>query len=97
VFRERLSEDPADDSVGSVRVRKRAQKRKCHKQARNELKRSVKNCIVVKDMSNVKPVRCQKCGKPLGYITVVAKGLTSLSQLVQNAKIIAICMEWAHG
>ncbi|MGD0495033.1 MAG: hypothetical protein ABSB28_03215 [Candidatus Bathyarchaeia archaeon] len=47
-------------------------------------------------MSDAKPVGCQKCGKPLGYVTVVAKGLTSLSQSLQNVKIIAICMECAH-
>jgi hypothetical protein len=43
-------------------------------------------------MSDTKPVRCQKCGKPLGYITVFAKGLV-LSQPIQNAKIVAICIE----
>jgi hypothetical protein len=43
-------------------------------------------------MSGAKPVRCQKCGKPLGYITVFAKGLI-LSQPVQNVKIVAVCME----
>lgn len=57
------------------------------------VKRSVKNCIVVKDMSDAKPVRCQRCGKPLGYVTVLAKGLTPLSQSLQNVKIVAICME----
>jgi len=43
-------------------------------------------------MSDTKPVRCQKCGKPLGYITVFAKGLV-LSHPIQNAKIVAICMQ----
>jgi len=38
-------------------------------------------------MSDIKPVRCRKCGKPLGYITVFTKGLV-LSQPIQNAKIV---------
>jgi hypothetical protein len=60
------------------------------------VKRILENPIVVKEMSHAKPVRCQKCGKPLGYVTVVTKGITSLSQTLQNLKIIAICMECAH-
>lgn len=44
-------------------------------------------------MSDARPVRCQKCGKPLGYVTVVVKGLTPLSQPLQNLKIIAICIQ----
>jgi hypothetical protein len=38
-------------------------------------------------------VRCQKCGKPLGYVTVLARGLTSLMQPLQNVKIVAICID----
>ena len=45
------------------------------------------------EMSNAKPVRCQKCGKPIGYVTVLARGLTRFQQPIQNAKIVAICME----
>ncbi|MHC3128883.1 MAG: hypothetical protein IBV52_02255 [Candidatus Bathyarchaeota archaeon] len=44
-------------------------------------------------MSEAKPVRCQKCGKPLGYVTVLAKGLLGLQQPLQNVKLVAICME----
>jgi hypothetical protein len=40
-----------------------------------------------------KPVRCQKCGKPIGYITVLNKDLIGMQQPVQNVKIVAICME----
>jgi hypothetical protein len=43
-------------------------------------------------MSDTKPVKCRKCGKPLGYVTVFAKGLV-FSQPIQNVKIVAICME----
>ena len=44
-------------------------------------------------MSESKPVRCQKCGKPVGYVTVLAKGLLGLQQSLQNVKVVAICME----
>jgi hypothetical protein len=43
------------------------------------------------------PVRCQKCGKPIGYITVLARGLISFQQPIQNVKIIAICMDCAQN
>ncbi len=44
-------------------------------------------------MSDAKPLRCQKCGKPVGYVTVLVKGLLSLQQPLENVKIVAICME----
>ena len=47
-------------------------------------------------MSESKPVRCQKCGKPVGYVTVLAKGLLGLQQSLQNVKVVAICMECAQ-
>ncbi len=43
-------------------------------------------------MNDSQPVRCQKCGKPIGYITLLAKGLMGLQQPIHNCKIIAICM-----
>jgi hypothetical protein len=46
------------------------------------------------EMSNAKTLRCQKYGKPLGYVTVLAKGLTSLPQLLPDVKLIAICIEF---
>jgi len=39
-------------------------------------------------MTDSKPVRCQKCGKPVGYVTVLAKGLTLFQQPLQNIKIV---------
>jgi hypothetical protein len=48
------------------------------------------------ELSGSEPVRCQKCGKPIGYVTVLAKGLTSFQQPIQNVKIVAICMECAQ-
>jgi hypothetical protein len=44
-------------------------------------------------MTDAQPVRCQKCGKPVGFITVLAKGLTRFQQPIQNFKIVAISME----
>jgi len=44
-------------------------------------------------MNDAKPVRCQKCGKPLGYVTVVAKGVTSLPLSFRDVKLVAICMD----
>ena len=44
-------------------------------------------------MGESKPVRCQKCGKPVGYVTVLAKGLMGLQQPLQNVKVVAVCME----
>ena len=44
-------------------------------------------------LSGAEPVRCQKCRKPIGYVTVLAKGMMGLQQPIHNVKIIAICME----
>jgi hypothetical protein len=41
------------------------------------------------------PVRCQKCGKPVGYVTVLQKGLLGLQQPVENVKVVAVCMDCA--
>jgi hypothetical protein len=52
----------------------------------------IENISSGEGMSEAKPVRCQKCGKPLGYVTVFAKGLV-MHQPIHNVKIVAICME----
>ena len=49
-----------------------------------------------KAVSDAQPVRCQKCGNPVGYITVLAKGLMGMQQPVPNVKVVAICMECAQ-
>jgi hypothetical protein len=46
-------------------------------------------------MSESKPVKCQKCGKSVGYITVLAKGLLGFQQPMRNVKIVTVCMECA--
>jgi hypothetical protein len=45
------------------------------------------------EMSAPRLVRCQKCGKPLGYVTVLAEGLAFSPLPVQDVKLVAICME----
>ncbi len=42
------------------------------------------------------PVRCQKCGKPVGYITVLSRGLLGMPQRVENVKVVAVRMD-CHG
>ncbi len=44
-------------------------------------------------MTEARLVKCQKCGKPLGSVAVLAKGLAQFQQQVQNIKIVAICIE----
>jgi len=59
----------------------------------NQLKKSDVELFYGEKMSDARPVRCQKCGKPLGYVTVLAKGLTPFQQPIQEVKIVAICIE----
>jgi len=47
-------------------------------------------------MSVSEPVRCQKCGKPVGYITVLSKGLLGIQQPIRNVKIVAVCLDCAQ-
>jgi hypothetical protein len=34
-----------------------------------------------------------KIGKPIGYVSVLAKGLMGMQQRLENVKIVAICMD----
>ncbi len=47
-------------------------------------------------MTRSKPVKCQKCGNPVGYITVLGKGLTSFQLPLDNVEIVAVCIECAE-
>lgn len=42
---------------------------------------------------NPQPIKCQKGGKPVGYITVLCKGLMGMQQRLEDLKIVAVCME----
>ena len=41
-------------------------------------------------MKGSNPVRCQKRGKPVGYITVLGKGLMGIQQPIDNIKVVTI-------
>ncbi|MCW4004266.1 MAG: hypothetical protein NWE95_10190 [Candidatus Bathyarchaeota archaeon] len=47
-------------------------------------------------MNDSQPLRCQKCKKPIGYVTSLAKGLLGFQQPVTNVKLVGICMECAR-
>jgi len=47
-------------------------------------------------MKGSSPVRCQKCGRPVGYITVLTRGLMGMQQPIDNVKIVAVCMDCSH-
>jgi hypothetical protein len=44
-------------------------------------------------MSESGPLRCQKCGKAIGYVTVTAKSFIAAKPTVDNVKLVAICMD----
>jgi hypothetical protein len=43
-------------------------------------------------MTEPKPLRCKKCGRPIGYITLTTKSLLGTPQPAPNLKIDAVCM-----
>ena len=47
-------------------------------------------------LSVSEPVRCHKCGKPLGYVTVLGRRFASFQQPIKSVKIVATCMECAQ-
>jgi ribosomal protein S14 len=51
----------------------------------------------VAHMSDAKPLRCQKCGKPLGYVTVAPKSFLATKPSVENIKLVATCPECSGG
>jgi hypothetical protein len=44
-------------------------------------------------MSESKPLKCQKCGKLIGYITVSAESLLVTKPDVDNVKLTATCID----
>ena len=48
-------------------------------------------------MSESEPLRCQKCGKPVGYVTVTAKSFLVAKPAVDNVKLVATCMDCSGG
>jgi hypothetical protein len=43
-------------------------------------------------MSEGKPVRCQKCGKPIGYVTVLFQGAMGMQQSMLTFKVFAMVL-----
>jgi hypothetical protein len=48
-------------------------------------------------MVNSKPLRCQRCGKLIGYVTVAAKSLLDATPDLDNVKVSGTCPECADG
>jgi len=44
-------------------------------------------------MADSKPLKCQKCGKPVGYVLVTAKSFLVSTQTLDNIKIDATCLD----
>ena len=44
-------------------------------------------------MSESKPLRCQKCGKPIGFVTLSAKSFLVANPDMDNVKLTATCMD----
>ncbi|MCW4009416.1 MAG: hypothetical protein NWF05_02195 [Candidatus Bathyarchaeota archaeon] len=42
-------------------------------------------------MAETKLVCCQRCGKPIGYVTVRAKTPLGI-QTIRNAEVVAVCV-----
>ena len=48
-------------------------------------------------MSKSEPLKCQKCGKPLGYVSVTAKSVLAAKPQVDNVKLAATCIDCTGG
>ena len=48
-------------------------------------------------MSENKPLRCQKCGKPIGYITLSAKSVLEAKPALDNVHVAGTCMDCSGG
>ncbi len=48
-------------------------------------------------MSENKPLRCQKCGKPLGYVTITPKSFLETKPDLNNVRIAGTCMDCRAG
>jgi len=44
-------------------------------------------------MSESEPLRCQRCGKPIGYVAVSAKSFLVTNPNVDNVKLTATCVD----
>ncbi len=40
-----------------------------------------------------KQLKCKKCGKPVGYVTLSAKSFLVSTAAIDNVKLVATCLE----
>ncbi|MCW4028500.1 MAG: hypothetical protein NWE92_02485 [Candidatus Bathyarchaeota archaeon] len=48
-------------------------------------------------MSEPKQLKCQKCGKPIGYVAVTPKSLFVAKPSLDNVQLVCTCMECSNG
>ncbi|HLN89983.1 MAG TPA: hypothetical protein VK253_07950 [Candidatus Binatia bacterium] len=48
-------------------------------------------------MSNTEPYGCQKCGKPIGYVSVTAKSFLVAKPSVNDVKLVATSIDFSDG
>ena len=46
-------------------------------------------------MSEDKSLKCQKCGKPIGYVTVTTKNFIAAKPSVDNVKLVTTLMDYS--
>ncbi len=46
-------------------------------------------------MSEDKSLECQKCGKPIGYVTVTTKNFIAAKPSVDNVKLVTTLMDYS--
>ncbi len=44
-------------------------------------------------MNEAKPLRCKRCGKPIGYVKVIIKSFLVPQPALNNVQLVATCME----
>jgi hypothetical protein len=48
-------------------------------------------------MSEKNPLRCQKCGKPIGYVTLTPKSVLEQKPNLGNVRVVATCIDCWGG
>jgi len=44
-------------------------------------------------MSECKPLKCRKCGKPLGYVSIAAKSIFEPHPKIENVQLVGTCLD----
>jgi hypothetical protein len=48
-------------------------------------------------MSERKLLRCEKCGKPIGYVSVTAKSFLESRPDLDNVRVVGTCLDCRGG